>query len=422
MRPIQNLNGYSKPWIGGLGTNQLDYTTRIATNCSVAGTADDFTATVGLTGNSVVTFSLPAEFEGKTIYVSGTFTRPGTHTNTVVAQIQRTLNGSTSYSTVGNYSNGQSSLIDSSYSVPAGATNIKLRVILNLDGASSDFSGEEVHVTGLRVCTETGQAWSPYENICPIYGHTAATVTRIGRNFLENNCATNTFSSGVTVTVNSNGVFTINGTLASAAVLYYNIQTGATTTGSQRDRTKHFPNGSYMASVIGDVGVRLQVQGYNEGGSLNTIRAVNGGESLAFTIDNTYQYNYCRLYLTAGTYSNATARILVTLASDTSTVYEAYNGNEYETLFNNTVYGGTLDFITGTLTKTWDYIASYNGEALPAEWISDRDEYAAGATPTTGAEVAYRLATPQTFQLTPQEITTLLGTNNIWATTTTNEP
>lgn len=101
------------------------------------------------------------------------------------------------------------------------------------------------------------------------------------------------------------------------------------------------------------------------------------------------------------------------------------NGNTvyaYPVPFGQTIYGGTLDFVTGVLTQTWSYIASYNGETLPAEWVSDRDVYAAGTTPTTGAEVAYKLATPQEIQLTPQEIATLLGTNNIWASTTTNEP
>ena len=36
-------------------------------------------------------------------------------------------------------------------------------------------------------------------------------------------------------------------------------------------------------------------------------------------------------------------------------------------------------------------------------------------TYTTGAEAVYELATPQTYQLTPQEVKTLLGTNNVWA-------
>lgn len=80
-----------------------------------------------------------------------------------------------------------------------------------------------------------------------------------------------------------------------------------------------------------------------------------------------------------------------------------------------TVYGGTLDVTTGVLTVTHGNISSYNGETLPSTWISDRDVYASGTTPTTGAQVVYELATPTTTTLTAQQISLLLGQNNIWA-------
>lgn len=81
------------------------------------------------------------------------------------------------------------------------------------------------------------------------------------------------------------------------------------------------------------------------------------------------------------------------------------------------VYGGTLDVISGVLTVTDQNIASYNGENLPSTWISDRDVYSVGETPTIGAQVVYKLATPATYQLPPQEIKTVLGINNIWSNT-----
>ena len=96
------------------------------------------------------------------------------------------------------------------------------------------------------------------------------------------------------------------------------------------------------------------------------------------------------------------------------------DGQTYSITFPSeagTVYGGTLDVTNGVLTVDRAQIASYNGETLPGKWISDRDVYAAGASPTTGAQVVYELATPITYHLTPQEITTLLGQNNIWADT-----
>lgn len=97
---------------------------------------------------------------------------------------------------------------------------------------------------------------------------------------------------------------------------------------------------------------------------------------------------------------------------------DAEDGTTYPVNLSDTagtVYGGTLDVVSGALTVTDANIASYNGETLPSTWISDRDVYASGTTPTTGAQVVYKLATPQTYQLTPTQIMTLVGDNNVWS-------
>ena len=68
-----------------------------------------------------------------------------------------------------------------------------------------------------------------------------------------------------------------------------------------------------------------------------------------------------------------------------------------------------------TVTRRTRYIASYNGESLPGRWISSHDVYAAGATPTTGAQVVYELAVPETEALTAiTPITPEAGPVNIW--------
>lgn len=79
------------------------------------------------------------------------------------------------------------------------------------------------------------------------------------------------------------------------------------------------------------------------------------------------------------------------------------------------VFGGTLNVTTGVLTVTMANIASYAGESINEPWVSSMDKYVSGATPTTGAQVVYSLAVPVTYQLTPEEVTALLGANNIWA-------
>lgn len=102
--------------------------------------------------------------------------------------------------------------------------------------------------------------------------------------------------------------------------------------------------------------------------------------------------------------------------NDTPTPYEPYqSGTTAQLSLPETIYGGTVDAVTGAGSKTWGYIASYNGESLPGEWISDRDVYSAGTTPTTGAQVAYQLATPEPFQATGnQPLPAVAGLNTVY--------
>lgn len=98
--------------------------------------------------------------------------------------------------------------------------------------------------------------------------------------------------------------------------------------------------------------------------------------------------------------------------------YQPYGYDEYPCDWlaqAGTVYGGTVDVVTGVLTVDRASISSYAGETLPGAWISDRDVYAPGTSPTTGAQVVYELATPLTYQLTAQEVQMLLGENYVWS-------
>lgn len=115
-----------------------------------------------------------------------------------------------------------------------------------------------------------------------------------------------------------------------------------------------------------------------------------------------------------GTAVDMTIKIGVYAPEAALTEYQPYNGQDLSLTLPRTIYGGKIDPATGEGQETWGYIASYAGETLPGEWISDRDEYAAGATPTVGAQVAYKLATPVPFTATGgQTMLALAGTNVI---------
>lgn len=123
--------------------------------------------------------------------------------------MQRKKNGTTSYIAKANYTDNAITLEDLSIELPSDSINFVLRIIAS--AAADDSTGETMTVSNLHLCDETGQTWSPYANICPIYGHTAATATRIGANFLRstplgNGGTVGAFADGeYTFTVDANG-------------------------------------------------------------------------------------------------------------------------------------------------------------------------------------------------------------------------
>lgn len=87
--------------------------------------------------------------------------------------------------------------------------------------------------------------------------------------------------------------------------------------------------------------------------------------------------------------------------------------------YGQRVYQGTLDAIRQVIIATMLVIDSYNGETIGEPWISDRDEYVAGTTPSTGAQVAYTLAEPLEIPVTVSNlpIKSLSGYNHIESST-----
>jgi hypothetical protein len=184
-------------------------------------------------------------------------------------------------------------------------------------------------------------------------------------------------------------------------------------------------------------------------GCITTGQPTNTASNIIFRISN--QYNFAaiqdlyynntitdngdnlRLSLRINinyTVNNVAIYPMLRLSTETDPTFEPYSnicpisgvdtididvagGETYTIDLDGTRYGGQLDVTSGVLTLTHGEIASYDGETLPSAWISDRDEYQAGTTPTTGAQVVYELATPQTIQLTPTQVWAVQGGNTI---------
>jgi hypothetical protein len=99
----------------------------------------------------------------------------------------------------------------------------------------------------------------------------------------------------------------------------------------------------------------------------------------------------------------------------TATTYEPYAGTTYTIDLDGTRYGVDLDVINGIGREYKEY-PSYNGETLIGPWISDRDVYAEGTTPTIGAQVVDK-GDISTFNTIPTAVKSLRGVNNVYANT-----
>ena len=226
------------------------------------------------------------------------------------------------------------------------------------------------------------------ENVRPISGRTSVEVTRCGKNLLNPEKVVPIRGGyGLTVTYEGENIIHIVG-------------------------KPNNPDNVDLAFVVAETsdyslsGKGLVVTPFSISGNLTVVNAyglrtpTENALAIIAYLDNTVTYD---------------ARIQLAVGVENLTTYEPYQGDTSTLTLPETIYGGTVDAVTGIGEKTWGYIASYNGESLPGEWISDRDVYASGTTPTTGAQVAYKLATPEPFQATGnQALPAVAGLNTVY--------
>lgn len=180
------------------------------------------------------------------------------------------------------------------------------------------------------------------------------------------------------------------------------------------------PNGDFVCFSIDAIGEGLSYawEFKAPGGSTWTISSLTGSIIRSEMRENRDGRRYRCTVTDSGGHTIQTDDMVMRLGSTVSAVFENGDVPYVETDLSalaGTVYGGTLNVLTGALTVTHGYIASYNGETLPGAWISSMDVYAEGTSPTVGAQVVYALASPQSYQLTPVSVETLYGSNLIAA-------
>lgn len=241
-------------------------------------------------------------------------------------------------------------------------------------------------------------------NIRPITGFDSVTLWRTGKNLLppySTSGGTST-SNGITFTYNSNGSITASGTATANA---FTVSPSGF----------RLPPGTYKKNAYDSTKkIGLIVQKKVTSSNWVTV-GVTTSDTFTLTEEDAQYELAVRMRVESGATLNSYSYTPIIRLPDTTDASELYNGNTYSVSFGSagTVYGGTLDVISGEL-KACPYYSSYNGEALTGEWISDRDVYAVGTTPTTGAQVVNIGGTLTTYQLTATQVAMITGNNYIW--------
>ena len=386
IEPVQDLHGYDHPWAGGCGKNKLPLTVDGIKSLNAEGTWKG--NNYALSG---ITFTIQTDNDGNIIgiNVNGTATDNASLylATPYTANFDCILNGCPANGSGSTYQiavTGVGTERGSGLNISNGQSgNLYLRIFINYAASNLVFKPM------IRLATETDPTYEPYSNICPIEGWSEANVSVTGINIWDEEWEVGAYDDMTGKKVPNNSYV------------------------RSKNAIKVVPSTTYCATKpAGGLWIGFYDINYVYLSKINTAGGV-------FTTPNDAYYLRLHTYGSYGTTYNHDISINY---PSTDAEYHAYNGQTYTIQFKDgdnplTVYGGTLDVTSGELTVTDVHITSYSGETLPSTWISDRDVYAEGTTPTTGAEVVYKLANSVTYHLTPTQIRTLVGNNNIWADT-----
>ena len=173
VEPIQDLHGYSNPWVGGAGKNKLPVADSI-TISSITFTKD---------ANGYITAS-PSNSDARTFsYENSQYkTKLPAGSYTLVVDVKTASTNSNNSIQMYDSSNNQISV--SGYNIFS-STGVKTRSITlesetNVGLCCKFYDGSARMMIVLS--TESDTSYAPYENLCPILGWDKAEVTRTGKN------------------------------------------------------------------------------------------------------------------------------------------------------------------------------------------------------------------------------------------------
>lgn len=455
LEPIQDLHGYDSPWTAGAGKNVLPFYTNGGNNLGLTVSYDEdeecyiINGTTTADGN--VQLANPAKVDwvtGETYTlsvtkVSGSMTiAEGTGITFAIALFNQNYSGWIRGSTGATDIDSRLNATDTAFTVVNG------HLLLQCWRTGTVFNNLKI-----RIQIEKGSeatSWTPYSNICPISGHTEVVTEVCGKNLLDGSNL-------------QSGYFTTNGEIYPASVSMQEIHTPNYI---PIDNTKNY---TFSATVANNSEKWAGICLYDANKTF--LRRIGGvrGSAEQFGVALTTSMLADGAFVRVSFRSYGIADNIQLEAGSTATDYEPYQGDTYTTALGRTVYGGTPDVVSGELvvdraivdlgTLTWyrydpnvtnipvfyasipnakiatiPICSAYKCESwsslssrtngtlqmhpsLAFAYVADSrfEDASAFTSAVSGQTLCYELATPQTYQLDPQQVMLLHGTNNVWS-------
>lgn len=427
LEPIQDLNGYDKPWVGGGGVNQWDEVWELGWISPSGDNRDSSDIIrsknyVPVTPNTTYCIVVPSSTD--IVYFDENKVAIGNTDKNGAGDIVAPLGRRTTH--------------DNCYFIrfwTRNQTTYNHNIAINYPSTATDYT--------------------PYSNICPISGWDSVSASVVGKNLFGGEAFANGIKTAIPQAVLNTDAKTIS---------YANgYATGANFTNGIpfKENTQYT-----IILKFSNTKARTNMQVvYADGTTKFILTSITGLQTIVFTSDTNKTIDYIGGLNSDGTSVFYYEECGVFEGVLTADQFEAYDGETYTTALGRTVYGGTLDLVSGVLTVdramvdlgtlNWTLISLNRWKAiLPSgakyptaiteatTAISSTLEAVSMTTlnsstsvigiafyntfdgifarngsttePPTG-QLCYELATPQTIQLTPQQIEALLSVNNLWS-------
>lgn len=446
--PTQDLHGYDYPWPAGGGTNKYDDSAK--TNHLITENGGTYNSDAWYLSDycpiPVGTTKITMTWESDTSY----------YQSRVLAYDSEEAVIEGSYIAF-----AQSNVYSHTFDIPSNTAFVRVNY-------SHVISGQEFPRNNVRVNVgDRDLGFTPYSNICPITGRTEATVWRTGKNLLDSTSYSRLQNCTIVDGVVTATVSDTRRQILPVCQLYDGMKYVRGT-----ERIGEFF--SWRFTKTNDVNVIT----FGHTGASKDIKIYY---PIAHLKDG-MEYVFSANVISAIEPFSWDSMMICNSMADYS-IFTPYSGTSYPVSWQSeagTVYGGTVDVVSGVLTSTMKYIIVDGDSNIGKEntgWANNYEAFYINISANKGIQppstldpnalsnqlrivsyqdlrrgdrpfdfsftssgnyidwtstsmtleeekarlaetpiyICYELATPQTYQLSGQQIKTLLGLNNVWA-------